>query len=228
MPAAPSAPSGTPWQVVLPVKGGPRAKSRLEPLTAAVPGLALALALDCLDAVLGASRVGRAWVVTADAEVAALAAARGAAVVPERRPGAGLLAAVADGVAAAGAAGPSGTPVAVLLADLPSLRPQDLDAALAAAEPALAGGAPEALVPDAEGTGTVLLAAASAAALRPRFGPGSAAAHVADGAVAVGADLPRLRRDADTPAELAEAVALGVGPRTAALLGAAPGRRAAS
>ena len=216
-PAAAALPPGR-WQVVLPVKGGPRAKSRLEPLTGALPGLALALALDCLDAVLGASAVARAWVVTADPEVAARAAAQGAAVAPERRPGAGLLAAVADGVAAAGG---SGGPVAVLLADLPSLRPSDLDAALAAAERALAAGAGEVLVPDAEGTGTVLLAAASALELRPRFGPGSAAAHAADGALAVGLDLPRLRRDADTPAELAEALALGAGPRTTALAGPA-------
>ena len=77
-------------------------------------------------------------------------------------------------------------------------------------------------MPDADGTGTVLLAAASPGALRPRFGPGSAAAHAREAVVL--ADAPvRLRRDVDTAAHLDEAVAHGVGPRTAAVLAAVAG-----
>jgi 2-phospho-L-lactate/phosphoenolpyruvate guanylyltransferase len=60
-----------------------------------------------------------------------------------------------------------------------------------------------------------LLAAATPGALQPAFGPGSLAAHVRRGAVPLDLDLPRLRRDVDTPADLDEALALGVGPRTA-------------
>jgi 2-phospho-L-lactate guanylyltransferase len=206
------------WTVVLPLKGGSGAKSRL----GAPPALATAIALDCLDAVLGCPDVVRVAVVTADPATAAAAHAAGAVVVPESRPGAGLPAAVADGLAAAEG------PVAVLLGDLPALRPVDLATALREAARALLGperGEPAAMafVPDADRTGTVLLAGLDAAALRPAFGPGSAGRHARSGARRLDLPLPRLRRDVDTRADLAAALALGVGPRTAAALGAAPG-----
>ncbi|WP_369811094.1 2-phospho-L-lactate guanylyltransferase [Quadrisphaera sp. DSM 44207] len=205
--------------MVLPVKGGPGAKSRLGGPAAPRAALATAVALDCLDAVLAASRTAAAHVVTADPQVAARARDAGGRVVAESCPGAGLLAAVGDGVRAAAQAG---GPVAVLLADLPCLRPRVLDDALAAVEGALARGAASVLVPDAEGTGTVLLAAADAERLHPRFGAGSAAAHAAAGALRLDLDAPRLRRDVDTPGELAQAQRLGVGPRTAAALAGSP------
>ncbi len=207
-----------PWTVVLPIKGGPRAKSRL----GGAPALALALAADCLDAVLGCSEVTRVLVVSADPRVAELARTAGAEVVTERRPGAGLVPALRDGIRASGE---RRGPVALLLGDLPALRPADLRAALHAVAAALAGRpqVPMAAVPDTEGSGTVLLAARDAAALDPAFGPGSAAEHVRRGALRLDLDLPRLRRDVDTPADLVAAAGLGCGPRTAALL--APARR---
>lgn len=195
------------WTVVLPLKGGPRAKSRL----GADAALASAIAFDCLDAVLDAWTPTRVVVVTSDPRTGGLARLSGATVVPESSPGAGLVPAIADGVAAAAQG-----PVAVLLGDLPALRPEDLDEALALAAAALTG-AEEVFVPDADGTGTVLLAAARAAALTPAFGAASAAAHEALGALRLEPALPRLRRDVDTAADLAEAIALGCGPRTAAL-----------
>ncbi len=191
------------WTVVLPLKGGPTAKSRL----GAPAALATAIALDCLDAVLAAERVSRVVVVTPDAGLAGLARQAGAEVRAESRPGAGLLAAVADGLR--DVAGPC----AVLLADLPALRPADLDAGLLAAQAALAG-APMVFVPDAEGTGTVLLCALEVSSMRPSFGSGSAAAHEASGGHRLDLDLPRLRRDVDTAAELRTALEQGVGPRT--------------
>jgi 2-phospho-L-lactate guanylyltransferase len=211
------------WTLVLPVKGGPAAKSRL----GAPPALATAIALDCLDAVLGCPDVARAVVVTADDAAAAAAGAAGADVVRESRPGAGLRAALDDGLAAAEG------PVAVLLADLPALRPADLSAALREAARALhgpggrdaAGGAAPAMafVPDADRTGTVLLAGLDPAAVRPAFGPGSAAGHARSGARRLDLPLPRLRRDVDTREDLATALALGVGPRTAAAVAAITG-----
>jgi 2-phospho-L-lactate guanylyltransferase len=75
-------------------------------------------------------------------------------------------------------------------------------------------------VPDADGSGTVLLAAPNAGDLRPAFGAGSAAAHVARGALRVDLDLPRLRCDVDTADDLRRAQELGVGPHTARALGA--------
>jgi 2-phospho-L-lactate guanylyltransferase len=203
----------TPWTLVLPVKGGPRAKSRL----GAAPAVAAAIALDCLDAVLACPAVGACIVVSADVGVQRAARLAGAMVVGESRP-AGLVAAIGDGLAAAGRRPWCARPAAVLLPDLPALRPEDLQSALAAAGSALAAGPLMAAVPDADGTGTVLLAARTPARLDPAFGPGSFAEHLDRGAVPLPLDLPRLRRDVDTPADLDAALALGVGPRTRSAL----------
>lgn len=206
----------TPWTLVLPVKGGPQAKSRL----GAPPAVAAAIALDCLAAVLACPAVGAAVVVSADVGMQRSARLAGASVVPESRPGSGLGAAIADGLAAARRRPWCVRPAAVLLADLPALRPEDLLTALQAARDALAGPAAPlmAAVPDADGTGTVLLAARTPARLDPAFGPGSFAEHVLRGAAPLPLDLPRLRRDVDTPADLVHALALGVGRCTASAL----------
>jgi 2-phospho-L-lactate guanylyltransferase len=208
------------WTVVLPVKGGPDAKSRLA--HPARDGLAGAVALDTVAAVLRCPQVARTLVVTGDPAAAAQHRALGAEVVAD--PGGGLARALAAGVLAASSGG--AVPCALLLADLPALRPEDLEVALVACLRALRDGADQVTVPDADGTGTVLLAAASPAALRPSFGPGSADAHGADALVLAGAPV-RLRRDVDTAAHLSEAVRLGVGPRTAAVL-AGPGAAGAA
>jgi 2-phospho-L-lactate guanylyltransferase len=123
---------------------------------------------------------------------------------------AGLNAAIRTGLEAAGAARPR----AVLLGDLPALRPADLDAALA-----LARGTDRGFVPDAEGAGTTLLTARADIPLSPAFGRDSAARHRAAGhADLVVAETSTLRRDVDTAAQLHAALALGLGPRTSALL----------
>lgn len=200
------------WSVVLPVKGGAAAKSRLVPGGDGREELARAVATDTLDAVLRCGVVTEVLVVTADAATSRWARLRGARAVGETSPGAGLLAAVQDGLRSCRPG-----PAAVLLADLPALTPADLDSALHACWPVLRT-APMAYVPDAGGTGTVLLAAADPGLLRPAFGPGSAAAHQALGAARLDLALPRLRRDVDTASELAEAAALGLGAATRATL----------
>jgi 2-phospho-L-lactate guanylyltransferase len=201
----------TRWTLVLPVKGGPSAKSRL----GARPEVAAAIALDCLDAVLGCRAVERVLVVTSHPPTRAAARALGAHVVPEARRAAGLVPAIMAGVrvAALACAGPT----AVLLADLPALRPEDLAAALAAVDERLREdpASPMCAVPDAEGSGTVLLGARTPADLDPAFGPDSLAEHVRRGATRLDLELPRLRRDVDTRADLDAALALGVGPRSA-------------
>lgn len=196
------------WRVVVPVKGTAAAKSRLS----LVAGrrrydLAVALALDTIAAAADTPGV-RLVVVTSDGRIAAEAEGLGAAIVPD--PGSGLSAAIDAGTARAARDGTGG--MAVLLGDLPALRPTDLTAALAAC-----GRAGTAFVPDAGGDGTVLLAATEPAWLRPAFGPGSAHAHAAH-AARLDLDLPHLRRDVDVAADLAQVARLGVGARTAALL----------
>lgn len=197
------------WTVVVPVKRLEVAKSRLRGALPGVPheALASALALDTVRAVLACDAVAALLVVTGDPELAGAVRAAGAAVLPDP-PVAGLNAAFRHGAAAVDGW------VAGLTADLPALRPAELGAALRAA-----GHRPRVrhFVADAPGDGTVLLAAPPGVPLDPRFGPGSAAAHAASGALPLVGAWPTLRRDVDTPADLAVAARLGLGPRTAAL-----------
>ncbi|GAA2334429.1 hypothetical protein GCM10010170_013950 [Dactylosporangium salmoneum] len=108
----------------------------------------------------------------------------------------------------------AGLGVVALTADLPAMRPKDLESALVAA----AGTGHRAFVPDLEGTGTVLLAAPAGEALLPHFGPGSAAAHARSGATRLDGDWPSLRRDVDTAADLDAAARLGLGTHTGQVL----------
>ncbi|WP_326798756.1 2-phospho-L-lactate guanylyltransferase [Streptomyces sp. NBC_01808] len=211
------------WHVVVPLKPLALAKSRLGP-AAGEPGrgrLALAFALDTVGAALDCPAVDSVTVVTDDAEAAGQLAAAGARVVPDA-PRAGLNAALAHGEQCVRAAEP-GAAVAALNADLPALRPAELARVLAAA------GGGRAFLADAPGVGTTLLAADAGAALAPGFGVASRARHLASGAREIGLrGVDSVRQDVDTGADLRAALALGVGPHTAAALDrlAVCGRRA--
>lgn len=210
----------------MPVQRSDRAKSRLEPPAPHERApLARAIALDSLDAARACGAVRRCVVVTSDAEIARAASGSGDLVVPD--PGGGLAAAIAAGIRAARhRAGTieahdtgdtrhldgAGTSLAVLLADVPALRPAELEVALECCRQAGHG-----FVPDQEGTGTVLLGATHGP-LRPAFGEGSAARHERSGARRLTPDAPSLRRDVDTWDGLLEAATLGLGPRTRAIL----------
>jgi 2-phospho-L-lactate guanylyltransferase len=200
--------------VVVPAKRLALAKSRLGPLTGSLGGdahdrLVLALLADTVGAALASPAVAGVLVVTDDEAAAAVVTALGARTVPDE-PGAGLNPALAHG------ARTSGSPaVAALASDLPALRPEELTAALAAAD-----AAPRCFVADAQGTGTTLLTACGTA-LTPAFGAGSAARHRAGGAVELTGSWPGLARDVDTPGDLHTAAGLGLGRHTAALLAAA-------
>ncbi|HEV7657763.1 MAG TPA: 2-phospho-L-lactate guanylyltransferase [Mycobacteriales bacterium] len=200
------------WSVVVPVKRLGVAKSRLYAVGRPRPEheeLALSLALDTVAAARRAAEVARVVVVTDDPAAAAAMTAAGALVVPDE-PDAGLNPALAHGAAAAARLAPADG-VALLSADLPALRPAELGAALRSA-----AGAQRAFVPDADGTGTTLLATAPGVPVRPRYGAGSAAAHRATGAVELAGDWPSLRHDVDTAADLRAAAGLGLGPATSA------------
>jgi 2-phospho-L-lactate guanylyltransferase len=196
------------WTVVVPVKRLGQAKSRLRGAVPGVPhdDLVLALVLDTVAAALSCRAVGGLVVVTSDPRVRAAVVSAGARGIPDD-PDAGLNPAFRHGAAAANGGG-----VAALAGDLPALRGSDLAAALTATTA-------RGYVPDAAGTGTTLLAAPAGTTLDPHFGPGSAGAHAASGAARLAGDWPSLRRDVDTADDLRAAAALGVGPRTAALLG---------
>ncbi|GGK29248.1 2-phospho-L-lactate guanylyltransferase [Pilimelia terevasa] len=186
----------TAWTVWVPAKPRATAKSRLALPPARRAALVEAMLRDVLAAV---AAVARPVVVTADPYWRCL----GAPVRAEPAPGLN---------AAASAAASADSPVAVLVGDLPALRAAELASALE-----LAAAHPWALVADAAGHGTTLLAATAPGCLRPAFGARSRLRHRAAGAADLTARLsaPGLRRDVDTLADLRAAVALGVGPATA-------------
>ncbi|MFJ1736495.1 2-phospho-L-lactate guanylyltransferase [Streptomyces sp. NPDC088254] len=200
------------WNLVIPVKPLALAKSRLADTAAGElrPGLALAFAQDTVAAALACPVVRDVAVVTDDVLAGRELAALGARVVPDE-PRTGLNGALEHGAALVRAARPRSA-LAALNADLPALRPLELARVLdAAAE------FPRAFLPDAAAIGTTLLAVGPDGELLPAFGPDSRDRHRVSGAVELRLDaVDSVRQDVDTGEDLRAALALGVGPRTAA------------
>ncbi|MER6025490.1 2-phospho-L-lactate guanylyltransferase [Streptomyces sp. NPDC001851] len=201
------------WTLVIPLKPLSLAKSRLSDTAAGGmrPGLALAFAQDTVAAALTCAVVADVVVVTDDGLAARELAALGARIVPDA-PANGLNAALAHGAAVVREMRPH-TPVAALNADLPALRPAELGLVLdAAAE------FPRAFLADAAQLGTTLLAAGPDGELQPEFGIDSRSRHRASGAEELRlAGVDSVRQDVDTGDDLRAALALGVGPHTAAV-----------
>ena len=221
-------PAPTRWRIVVPVRGGPVAKTRLTHIEGRALSLservevALAMAADTVAAAR-ASGCGPVTVRTADAQVAGRFRQDGVTVSMDE--GRGLNAEIAAAAAESGDADDPVSGVVVLLGDLPALRADDVRAALAEVESLQVS---RTYVPDREGTGTALVAIRPSENPLPlAFGPGSARRHSDLGFVAVGTGLARLRCDVDTPSGWERAVALGLGLAStrvrAALLD--PGRR---
>ena len=153
-------------------------------------------------------------VLAGDDEAAAAAAARGLAVLSDA--GGDLRAAVDAGLAAVDPAAVR----MVVAADLPALTAARVTALLAGADRVT-------ILPTPDG-GTAVLVLPPEVMLPARYGPDSAALHAA-AARAAGLD-PRIlpvepaAQDVDGPADLAAALAAGVGPATAATLRAVADR----
>ncbi|MGL4743609.1 MAG: 2-phospho-L-lactate guanylyltransferase [Dermatophilaceae bacterium] len=195
------------WAVVVPVKGGPLAKSRLDLPRVRRSELAEAFALDTVAAATAGMPRARLLVVGPPFDRGPVAAVH--QVVPD--PGRGLDAAIAAGIDAAAASGVS--QVAVLFADHPALRPDELAAATVACS-----AHQRAVVADADGSGTALLTLPAGSPVTTAFGAGSAAAHTRLGFVPVRVDAPGLLLDVDDAPALWRAVRLGVGPYTSRVL----------
>jgi 2-phospho-L-lactate guanylyltransferase len=197
------------FAVLVPVKPPAFAKSRLADLGDDTRReLAAAFAVDTVSAALASPGVDRVLVVTDDVALARGLSDLGADVIPD-----GTTDDLNETLRLAAAEMNRRDPalrLVALCADLPALRPEELAAALVAA--------PRegmAFVADAEGEGTTAVVASAPDTFRPRFGHASRRQHLAAGAhEIVGIDVPTLRRDVDDRADLAEAVALGVGSRT--------------
>ncbi len=185
---------------VLPVKRFGEAKQRLAAGIGAARRAELAEAMlgDALDAIGAARSIERTIVVTTEPRAVEVAEAAGAEVLSEFNDEGHSEAALA-GIGRAEAGG-SGC-VVLLPIDCPLLNPRELDRLLT--------GVPEryvAIVPDRHGTGTNALALAPPSAIRPAFGEGSCARHVAAAREAgipfSVEELPSLGLDLDTPADV--------------------------
>jgi 2-phospho-L-lactate/phosphoenolpyruvate guanylyltransferase len=106
--------------------------------------------------------------------------------------------------------------LAIVLADVPCVRPMDFAAALHAATTT-------SIISDQRGTGTTMLfdplGTSIPTHVQPRFGPHSCAAHVLAGARNIASELAkdsriRLQRDVDTAVDLWDALRIGVGEHT--------------
>lgn len=218
------------WVAIVPVKGSAGAeepKTRLgdHPDRAR---LADAFALDTVAALLAAPSIARVCVVTADEVVAARMLQLGAVVIPEDSGRAARQAAahtarnarpdplnwaIVQGMDAAREAWPA-LNIAVVTGDLPALKIADVEAALT-----LAADHERSMVPDREGAGTTTLLALAGVPFVPRFGLGSRAAHESAGHVPLDIHSnASIRRDVDTVDNLADALHLGVGAHTSALV----------
>lgn len=188
--------------MLVPIRALPSAKSRL----------AMSVPTELFEQLVSAIRADTLAAAQASSSVARL-------VVVGDRPGegitlvqwsTGLNGALRDGAAHASEHWAEDG-VAALVGDLPAVRPDELSAALDAATEHAA-----AFVPDRTGTGTTLLTARPGTALDPRFGEGSAARH---GSFATRLDAGAgLRHDVDTAEDLAAAMQVGLGERTAAVV----------
>jgi 2-phospho-L-lactate/phosphoenolpyruvate guanylyltransferase len=197
------------YAVLVPVKRPSAAKTRLGDLgDDARRDLAIAFAVDTVDAVLRCPLVGRVLVVTDDHVLARFLADRGADVLPDGTSD-DLNATLVQAAAEMHRRDPQAALVA-LCADLPALRPEELAVALESSDPERMS-----FVPDLDGLGTTAVVAPDLDRFRPSFGHGSRRQHVDAGAFEIDrVDVPGLRRDVDDRRSLGEALALGVGART--------------
>ena len=202
MPPSPD-PSSWNWAVVIPMKAGRESKRRLVRPDREL--LSRAFGEDTLRACRHCPRVASVHVVSPELFTT------GAGVTHVDDPGTGLN----DAITAAIGSLPDGTPVAVVVADLPCLTSDALSAVLDEAQSALQR-FPAAAVPDRQGTGTTMLLG-FAPGLCPNFGVDSLRRHRDGGAAVLRGGL-RTRLDVDDESALTEAVGVGVGQSTTRVL----------
>lgn len=180
----------------IPAKALSEAKSRLALPDAERRLVAKRLLYTTTRTVLASDWVRSALVVTADLELADIATAAGARVVPETTQD-GLNTAVDLVRQAARFASPSGW-VLTLVADLPYLRTAEIEALVV--EGLTRNSA--IMVPDAESVGTTCLLHPAGRPGPALFGPDSARRHIAAGYRPAGLALSGLREDLDRSEDL--------------------------
>lgn len=185
-----------PVSIVVLAKDVRDAKTRMGLERESANELALCLALRTIRTALEATASGPVLVVTSDPAIGECARGSGAVVVPEGRP-VGINLAASMGREHALRASPRG-PVAILVADLMRLRPQELDAVV---EEFRARRLPL-YVADHHGEGTTLLIHGPHSRPGIAFGLNSAHMHSRLGYAPARRPLRGLRIDLDTPEDL--------------------------
>lgn len=200
------------FAALIPAKPPHLGKQRLNAVPAAFrSALATAFALDTLVAVQRCEVVASAWLVSADASLAAAAERLGIPTIVDPGGPAGDFNAMLQEVVA-GLPIDADTPVVVVPADLPALTGADLGEVLR-----VWNGSGPAFVADAHGSGTTLYVA-TVTDFAPRYGVGSREAHLTGGAIELPVWLGSVQQDVDDVRDLDAAVSLGVGPNTRAVL----------
>jgi 2-phospho-L-lactate guanylyltransferase len=215
-----SSESGESAAAVVALKGGEFAKSRLGSLPDPVRRrLAWTMAVDTLRALCAATDH---VVVVSDQPALQSRLHRLGLEVEVEAEGqrGGMNAALSQGAEVLHQAGFS--TVVASVGDLPALKPESVRQVLA-----LAQAHPRSFLADASGIGTTMLVTRTGQ-LDPHFQGRSAAAHHASGAVSLmsetGPSLADARRDVDTEVDLADAIHLGLGEATGALVDTASAR----
>jgi 2-phospho-L-lactate guanylyltransferase len=220
------------FAALIPVKPPSIAKSRLRPLGDLVRGeLAAALAVDTTRAALACGAVERVLVITDDVALGGRLCSLGAHALPDATTD-DLNVTLVQAAAEARRRWP-GLGLVALCADLPALKPGELQAALDGSADSPAPGSDTAesrgtgagarFVTDAARTGTTAFIAGGIDSFTPRFGPDSRLRHLDAGATEIASrpgweGLSGLRHDVDCPRDLAAVRSLGVGAATQAVL----------
>ncbi|MDH3225470.1 MAG: 2-phospho-L-lactate guanylyltransferase [Thermoleophilia bacterium] len=168
--------------------------------------LQAAMLADVLGACTHASRLAATYLVTADPGAAVIAGTFGARLVDDHSPPQGINPAVERGQSQAIADGYRSA--LVMTADLPQITPTAIDGVIEAG-----GGFDATLVPSESGTGTNAMLLRPPDVLRPEFGSGSLARHIAQASAArirhQILEVGNLAIDVDTPEDLLEAIRSG-------------------
>jgi 2-phospho-L-lactate/phosphoenolpyruvate guanylyltransferase len=200
--------------LIVAVKRLAAAKTRLAPIFSARTRerLVLAMLMDTLTAARRVAALGSITVITPDDAAAAAVAQLGADVLADPTPE-GHRDPLNNAITAAERAlAGSYANFVVLQGDLPALQSQELAEAIGVARQHR-----RSFVADRPATGTSALCAFGTS-LDPQFGPDSSARHRRSGAIELTGAWPGLRCDVDTPADLAAARRLGLGPATSRAL----------
>ena len=200
------------WTAIIPIRSFTEGKTRLTIPSADTRAIIEAFADDVIHACSTCPEISRTVVVSPDPQVLALAQERGCEIFHEQG------ATGINGAIDSARANIEG-PIIAVLGDTPCITGAILTMVLQQARDHSTS-----FVADASGVGSTMWCAQPTSTATSQFGHHSRAEHRAHGAVELGAhnaspEWARARRDVDTDIDLWDAIRLGVGPATSALLG---------